>query len=303
MNSAFHQVVVVIVLQLASNFAWARDFIRIAPEYLVTSRDQSRVTLQDLVISEGSKLSPEMETQLKNVSLEIQGKDAIEFSDLQIALRSLEPRPQMIIPNEVKVIRPKLLTEKIILRKILKDLQGRCPSCEYQVRLNKVPEIPFEAELDVASIKNMGGFTMPVRTNPSTVTWITGTIQRFDLVPMVARNIQVGEVISPADVLWKRMDTTHVQDEIANLAIAQKSTAAVPLIPGNVLLARHFKKMTLVKRGQMVTAKLRSQDLEVNTSLEAKEDGTEGAVIQLKTPQGDRTMKGKVTSADEVEVL
>ncbi|HND85245.1 MAG TPA: hypothetical protein PLU50_05520, partial [Pseudobdellovibrionaceae bacterium] len=125
MNSAFHQVVVVIVLQLASNFAWARDFIRISGEYSVSSRDQAQVTLQDLVMSEGSRMSPEMQAQLKSIALEITNKDAIAFSDLQLALKTLEPRPQMIIPNEVKILRPKLLTEKLIVRKILNELQSR----------------------------------------------------------------------------------------------------------------------------------------------------------------------------------
>lgn len=282
-----------------SERVFAREQIEIPKEWIIFPTSSEKITLAQLI---GKPVSPEFDSQAQKIYWETQGKDQLTLSELHSVLRTLKNRPSMIIPTQVTLVRPKVMSEKVVVQMILRELQSRCVSCEFKISLNRLPALALEDSIDVSQIKSMGSFAIPAKLKEQTQ-WVTGQVQRFELVPTVSHLVNMGEAVTPADVRWKRMDTTYVRDEIADLSGIQKSTAAVSLFPGNVLLARHFKKSLLIKRGQLVNATIRQNQIEVRTSLEAKEDGTDGAVIQLKVPRTDRVLSGKVVSSDEVELL
>ena len=120
-------------------------------------------------------------------------------------------------------------------------------------------------------------------------------------VPVLARNVQRGEVLAAADFqLEERAAAPPVlprPDEILG-----KETLR-PLVAGTVVQARDVATPRLVKRGEPVTLRIRSAGLLISTPGRALADGGRGETVRVLATATRRTLEGEVEGPSSVLII
>ena len=119
-------------------------------------------------------------------------------------------------------------------------------------------------------------------------------------VPVLARDVPRGELLSPADFqLEERASATPVlprPDEI----LGQETLRA--LRAGTIVQARDVAAPRLVKRGEPVTLRIRSAGLLISTPGRALADGRGGDTVRVLATSTKRTLEGRVEGPSSVRI-
>ena len=117
-------------------------------------------------------------------------------------------------------------------------------------------------------------------------------------VPVLARNVGRGEVLTAADFQLEERAaapaTLPRPDEILG-----KETLR-PLVAGTVVQARDVAAPRLVKRGEPVTLRIRSAGLLISTPGRALADGRRGDTVRVLATSTKRTLEGQVEGPSSV---
>ena len=117
-------------------------------------------------------------------------------------------------------------------------------------------------------------------------------------VPVLARNVGRGEVLTAADFeLEERAappPTLPRPDEILG-----KETLR-PLVAGTIVQARDVTTPRLVKRGESVTLRIRVAGLLISTPGRALADGSRGDIVRVLATSTKRTLEGEVEGPSSV---
>ena len=133
---------------------------------------------------------------------------------------------------------------------------------------------------------------------------ITGRAVEIVEVPVLARPIARGDVITPSDIVIERIPRTTLRaDAIANADQLTGLSARRSLREGTPLSGDMLMEPILVQRGDLVTIVYRSPGLTLTTRGRASASGARGDVISVFNVQSRRTIEGEITGPGIVTIM
>lgn len=122
-------------------------------------------------------------------------------------------------------------------------------------------------------------------------------------LPVPARGVSMGEVISARDLVWTEVPTQRLaqnvvtqMDDLVGLAPRRDLREGAPILSGDV------KKPIVVQKNTVVSMIVRAPGMTLTAQGRALEDGAQGQSIRVLNTQTKRTIQAKVVSAGEVLV-
>lgn len=132
----------------------------------------------------------------------------------------------------------------------------------------------------------------------------TGRAIEIIEVPVLARRIERGEIISPRDIVIDRMPRSAVRDDVVTDANRLTGMSARRNLRDGVPLTRDLlMEPVLVHRGDLVTIVYRSAGLTLTTRGRALAAGARGEVIQIFNIQSKRTVEAEISGPGLVTVM
>ena len=121
---------------------------------------------------------------------------------------------------------------------------------------------------------------------------ISGRAETVADIPVLARAVSVGEVISASDLTWIQLPTSQVNAQILTDAGALIGQAARrPLRADTPLRAFDVKAPTVIRRGDIVSLVFQSGPLTLAARARALDDAADGQVIRFVNLQSNRTVE------------
>jgi flagella basal body P-ring formation protein FlgA len=163
----------------------------------------------------------------------------------------------------------------------------------------KVTEVPtmgvtqdfiVRFELIANNNQKLGSWQMPVTAHVWRDVWVAHSALRR------------GELFTGTDCLRERRDVLTCRQ--AYLGDANPSTQEISenVSSGAVILERHVKPRTVVRRGQVALAVVQDGALAVSLKVEVLEDGALGQQVRVRNPQSNREFRGKVENEGTISV-
>ncbi|MDH3659717.1 MAG: flagellar basal body P-ring formation chaperone FlgA [Alphaproteobacteria bacterium] len=130
-----------------------------------------------------------------------------------------------------------------------------------------------------------------------------GRVQPLVSVPILARAVQRGDLISAADLDWKMV----VPDALSNVSLTDEAQligaeARRRLSPGRVLTSRDVGPPRLVLRGKPVRVVYADDGLKLTALGTARDDGAFGEPVRVINPESRLEVQGIATGHQEVTV-
>lgn len=142
-----------------------------------------------------------------------------------------------------------------------------------------------------------------VRTERETVGTFQAAVQaRIWREVWTARSmIKRGVSVADADLVRERRDVANLRDALADFAAGDATLEFAESVQANApLLARAVKPRTVVRRGQLIIARVQDGVLNVSLKVEALEDGAPGQNIRVRNLLSRRDLSGRVLDAQTV---
>jgi flagellar basal body P-ring formation protein FlgA len=113
--------------------------------------------------------------------------------------------------------------------------------------------------------------------------------------------VRRGAALPDAEITRERRDLLTARDSVLQLPDnAAAWEFAESLNSGQVLTKRSLRLRTVVARGRLIDAVVRSGPMEITAKVEALEDGVPGQVIRVRNTQSRRELRGRVESDNTV---
>lgn len=167
-----------------------------------------------------------------------------------------------------------------------------------------VDDISFkEFELSEQRDRFSGVIDIPTGNSEIFEQRITGVIQEVRMVPMLNRVVTPGEVITDADIEWKK----HPLRRIGRNAILSNQqlvgmTVKRPMTAGRLLKESDVSAPVMIAKGSIVMMTYKKGLLTLTMHGRALENGGHGDTIRLMNQKSKKTIYGQVVSADQVQV-
>lgn len=132
---------------------------------------------------------------------------------------------------------------------------------------------------------------------------VAGRVHRVSGVPVLARRVMRGEIISERDIEWLqlrsgRIPYNTVLDADALIGLSPKRT----LRAGAPVRMSEVQQPVLVSKGAQVTLVLETPSMTLTARGRALEDGGHGDTIRVTNAQSHTVVEGEVTAAGTVAV-
>lgn len=284
---------------------WARPEVEVASLVEVSQRQELR--LSDIV--EVKNITPEMLAIMETVVLREDSRDLLinQYIDSQEITKKLRglwsqargsgPTPVFKIPSRVKIeFSPRALSKKEFERKVSNRLRTQCPSCQYQVSIQSLPETEmrkWDVDWSVLS-QAKGSFLLGFQDGTPQKKWISGTFKTLKEVPVATRFISQNERVQEQDFTYELRDITFAKDEILNLQSLSERLASRSLSKGQIVWPSDLKREPALKRGQMIKALIGSDGFEISLSVQAEEPGHVGDTVKVKNLDTKKILSGVV---------
>ena len=133
---------------------------------------------------------------------------------------------------------------------------------------------------------------------------IRGRIQLLSEIPVLTRTINPGEVISEADLTWRKIPINKVNSNVltAQADIIGKAAQHRLLQPGHPLQRSDLKAPKLIKRGELVTVVYKEDGMVIRVQAVAKHDAAKGESITLQSPLSNREIQAVVVAPHHAEI-
>lgn len=133
---------------------------------------------------------------------------------------------------------------------------------------------------------------------------ISGRAEAVSDLPVLARPVARGEIITAADLDWiqlpeSRVRAEHVSSEAAVVGMAARRA----LRPGAPLREFDIEAPTVVSRGEIVSLVFQSGALTLAARARAMEDGAEGDLIRFVNLQSNRTVEAVAEGPGRARVV
>jgi flagella basal body P-ring formation protein FlgA len=133
---------------------------------------------------------------------------------------------------------------------------------------------------------------------------LAGRAEAVSDLPVLARPVARGQIISASDIEWvqlpeSRVRAEHVSSEASLIGMAARRA----LRPGEPLREFDIEAPTLIARGEIVSLVFRSGALTLAARARAMEDGAEGELIRFVNLQSNRTVEAVAEGAGRARVV
>ncbi|MDX2027777.1 MAG: flagellar basal body P-ring formation chaperone FlgA [Alphaproteobacteria bacterium] len=132
---------------------------------------------------------------------------------------------------------------------------------------------------------------------------ITGRVSLKRSIPVLARRLEGGTVISAADIDWLTVPEEHVNGSVAT-EVAQLIGRELRHTRGSgeLLHAQDVIPPRLITRGGLVTLKIETPFMLVTAQGKALQDGAQGETVRVTNTQSNRVIEGVVDGPGTVIV-
>ncbi|MEK6772518.1 MAG: flagellar basal body P-ring formation chaperone FlgA [Bdellovibrionota bacterium] len=274
---------------------------------------KSEVTMLDLVRIEKPieniikkiaelKIDPELIT--KKIS---SGQDQISLSRQEILkiikksnLNDLGARWQ--IPEIIQIQFSEQVVKSELERKILNQLQTQCNDCDFEIYIDKLPNIKAKNwNVSVEELPIKTAFLIPVEAEGKKL-WVSVRVKTYKTVPVTTRWIPALQKIQPKDLELKRTEISNSKDGFLPMDQMLGATIMRSLPVGSVVGASDLKREVTIKRGQILKAHVENPDFEMSVSAVAEESGYIGDIIKIKSSDSQKLMMGKIKDNNSVVI-
>ncbi len=132
---------------------------------------------------------------------------------------------------------------------------------------------------------------------------VSGTIQEMIQIPVLARNMSAGSVITPSDLQLRRVRKTMISDRtLLTVDAATGLALRHQMMVGNPLSSEELSRPSLVSRGMSVLLRLEDTGLVLVAKGVAIEDGSLDDHIHVLNPVSRAILIARVTGAGTVQV-
>lgn len=133
---------------------------------------------------------------------------------------------------------------------------------------------------------------------------VTGRVRRMAEVPVPARRIRPGEVISAGDLSWKRLASNRLQRDV--VTSAEQLIGLTPrrgLREGVPVRASDVQRPRMIAKGELVTVTLSTANMTLTARGVALQDGSKGEAIRVSNLHSRQVIEAVVTGPGRVGVL
>jgi len=290
-----------ILLVLFSSAAFAKKGEIVFPSAVeVSPREQ--ISLYDLV--ETKSVSEEQLDELKSKVIEINDDRIVTRKDLVRLTKGTAS--YLLIPAEVKILKSKQNVSRMELeRKIKNKLLSNCAQCDFQVRINSVPNhIPSDWALDLNVDLGKKSVLIPIfsESQPNEKGWVAAEVVKYAMVPVLNQSIKVGDLLNENMLVLEKRQISPYADTVTDLKTLVGMQATRFLTAGQTISVKDLKKEMILKKGQIVKARVGKQDYEVSIMAMAEEAGAVGDVIKVKNIDSQKLFAAKVVDRGLVEI-
>ncbi|UTW54182.1 flagellar basal body P-ring formation chaperone FlgA [Kordiimonas sp. SCSIO 12610] len=138
---------------------------------------------------------------------------------------------------------------------------------------------------------------LPIGNDESKTLRITGSIDQIEAIPVFARTIKPGEVISEDDITWQDVSIKRISNRTissANALIGQ--TVKRPIKAGKILVASDVQTPVAIAKGEQLTLIYKVGSMQLTAGARALENGGVGDIINVMNLQSRQSVEAKITS-------
>ncbi len=231
------------------------------------------------------------------------------------AMNGIDWRPQTVFDQSLIERSGVTITHTQIEAEILRALADQNIPANSQVELASrsmqiVVPIDASLQMDVRDLSYDSEYKrfsatieVPAHSPSATRVHVSGRIVSTLQVPVLARPIGRGDVITAHDIVWTRMREDAVRRDI--VTDAEHIIGLTPrqeMRAGQMVAANDLQKPVVVTRGALVTMVLRSGTMSLSAQGRAVEEGSVGDVIRITNTHSNLTVEGKITAPNIVTV-
>ncbi len=132
---------------------------------------------------------------------------------------------------------------------------------------------------------------------------VTGRLHKVREIPVLARRVLSGEIITKADIRWiqvraDRLQPNTVMDAADLIGMAAKRGQRA----GKPIRSRDIGRPVLVPKGRQVTLILETPVMLLTVRGRALEDGGDGDIIRVANTHSNTVIQGEVIGSDRIRV-
>jgi flagella basal body P-ring formation protein FlgA len=216
------------------------------------------------------------------------------------------------IPREVVVEGAGLdLAEDSLRRKVVERAKELCPTCRVEVLKVDVgpmrpypPSATWDLSLRENKIQNQlsGQILVQDESIPVDRIPIQTELRIFKRVPVLQRGLQMGELITTADVSWTERNLASVNSGSAVPAEMLNARTRRALPAGYVITGNDIQRELTVKRGETVEVHVRNADWNVSMKGVAEDSGRIGDAVRVRNPVTQKRVSAVVIQPGVVEI-
>lgn len=280
--------------------------------------ESDQIMLRDITQTEN--ISPELKTKLDTIVIgdapkegEIRRFSSYAISEIiRYNLRNDLPQIALKIPSEVKVSRKGTnLTPDEVKSKLVSWVESTCAPCEVQVSALRVQDTGKLGPSYTWSISNTqiiprGNFNISIDlykdNNFAKKIFVQGNLRISKEVPIVKRNLQIGERVQRDDVSFEKQDITFSRDVIPASEELYGSEIAGNISPGQIIWKRNLKRKMALTRGAPVQVTVQNQGWRIHLTGISQDSGYVGDTVKVLNPATKKIIVGVVKEDGLVEV-
>lgn len=208
-----------------------------------------------------------------------------------------------------------IVSEDIIIDTLKEEMTNKGVSGLYELHIpaekaemilppSEAPQIEVR-DLDVNREKNHFSATIvsPSIENPKYTSYITGSIERMALVPVLRSPMRAGGVIGVRDIEMISIPQRTLKHNTIVSADSVIGTTPRRLVgAGQPILDSQVEAPQIIERGEFITMTFIQGPLQLTARGKALEHGAKGDIIRIVNTSTNKTLEGTVTADKEVTV-
>ena len=133
---------------------------------------------------------------------------------------------------------------------------------------------------------------------------LSGSFDEMMEVPVLTRRFRRDEVISEADIKWRKIESSRLRHDTAMeveqmVGFAPRRT----LSPNRSIRIAELVRPYVIKKNDQVTIQFRNEIMEIKAMGEAMEDGAEGDIIRVRNKDSRQPVKVRILASGLTEAM
>jgi flagella basal body P-ring formation protein FlgA len=212
---------------------------------------------------------------------------------------------ELRIPAEIDILNQAQLSADVLLPWVAAQIQNEVPEKTVEHIKLQIPKVECQ---NVDRLK-WGGFNLESKNTfrfslfaDGKTYGMTGEFRLYQRVPVVLRNMGVGERVELTDLEWQKKDITFSPGFVSKKEELLGRILIHPVRQGEPIQLSFLRQENLVEKGQLVQAQFKSENFLVTSTAVAEQNGRLGDLIKIKNSESQRTVSGVVLDKGLVEV-